>query len=435
MAKALPAFPTSIQLKYQKLLRAAARAMPAPVMASPPTHTLGAANANSTLDTARTTSYQGGQIEIGTDPRIEHIGRWAFNGASAYTGQIQNAANNAATKRGMHGQGIRFGFNGQVFDISLNTGSSSFIMYVTDMADGVRRRAQANDYTTADSSYHYAKFDFGSAGNRIIELYFSPSTLLRCLNIAPTGIAPADAACQVYRAPATDAPRILTMGDSYEDGTGSGNTNNCKLTVTDFMGERLGAPNLLSLGRGGTGFLNPNTASPAFGTYRQRITDAGGTGTGDLDLVHVGELDFVFLPGSVNDNLAINAAYTDAAVQAEIATLLPLVMAKQPRAVIYCWGPQVTNTAAGAAVQTRYDAMKAAVLAVAGGPNNPRLRWLDNSPSGENWMYGSASVGVNSRIIGADNVHLNDAGMALIGHRRASSILADARAVLAAAGL
>jgi lysophospholipase L1-like esterase len=433
MGKALPPFPGPIHLKYQKLLRAAARAMPAPAMSSPPTVTIGAANANSTLDTARTTSYQGGQIEIGADPRIEHIGKWIFDGTSAYRGGIQNAANNAATKRGNKGQGIRFGFNGQVFDISLNCGNTGFILYVTDMADGVRRRAQASDYNTGDSSYHYAKFDFGAAGNRIVELYFSTSTFLRCLNIAATGVAPADATCQIYKAPAVDLPRILTMGDSYEDGSGSGNSNGCKLTVTDVMGERLGVPNLLSLGRSNTGWLNPGGSN--FGTYRQRITDAGGTGSGDLDQANVGELDFIFLPGSVNDNLAINAAYTDAALQAEIATLLPIVMAKQPRAVICCWGPQVTNTAAGAAVQGRYDAMKAAVQAVAGGANNPRLRWLDNSPSGENWMHGSPSLGVNSRIIGPDNVHLNDTGMALIGHRRANSILADARAVLAAAGL
>ena len=433
MAKALPPFPNIFHLKHQKLLRAAARAMPAPVMSSPPTVTIGGANANSTLDTARTTSYQGGQIEIGLYPNIEHIGKWAFNGSNGYTSQIQNAANNAVTKRGSKGQGIRFGFNGQVFDISMNPGTSGFILYVPDMADGVRRRAQANDYTTGDSSYHYVKVDFGSFGNRIVELYFPNGTTLRCLNIAATGVTLANATCQIYKVPAGDQPRIVAFGDSYEDGSGSGNTNPCKLTVTDFMGERLGVPNLLCLGRGNTGFLNPAVSN--FGTYRQRITDAGGTGTGDLDYANVGELDFIFLPGSVNDNLAGNPAYTDAAIQAEIATLLPIVMARQPRAVIYCWGPQVTNTAAGAAVQSRYDAMKAAVLAVAGGPDNPRLRWLDNSPSGENWMFGSASVGLNSRIIGPDNIHLNDAGMALIGHRRASSILADARAVLATAGL
>jgi hypothetical protein len=91
--------------------------------------------------------------------------------------------------------------------------------------------------------------------------------------------------------------------------------------------------------------------------------------------------------------------------------------AAQPNAIIVSAGPQTSNTSTP--TQARFDAYRAAFLSVA----DANMIWLDNSPSGENWMFGNASGGINQAIIGTDNTHLNKAGAAYLGERIGASII------------
>jgi hypothetical protein len=391
-----------------RLLRAAARGITSitSVMSAPPTYAQGAANANSTIITASTTSLGGGRYD-GLDPRIEHVGgvfgpsTVGNTGYQGITSTSAAATSNLTAKLGRLGAGIRFATDAPAFDIAMNTFGTPVCLYVTDVATGVRQRAAANDQATTNAgSSCYHKWDFGSAASRIVELYFDPSALFRSLNVAAT--------YSIWRAPKADEPRVLMLWDSWGDHVVTSGTNLTKLALLDFIGERLGLANILNSSRGGTGFCNPNAGN--YGTYLQRIA------AGDIDQSRVGALDVLIMPGSLNDK-----NYSDAQVFAAVTATIAAARAAQPSAVFILWGPEITVSSPG--VQSRYDTIKAAVLA----SGDQNAIFIDNSPSGENWLFGNASTGnVSIYVDGVD--HLVDTGKQPLGYRIADSIIAAVKA-------
>jgi hypothetical protein len=407
----------------QKVIASARAARPAAVMGSPPTFTEGVNLANSTIITSATAAFggvtpNGSRYEF-TDTRyIEQVaGKFGTNsGVTGYTGQGQSANNTVgdASKTTTWGNGFRFCTRSQKLDFSIQSPVSgaikSFILYMTDMRTGVRQRCAANDYSQTTANATYMLFDFGSAFDKIIEIYVPNTAIIRSLNVPLTET--------VWRLPQSTDLKVAFVWDSYGFGALSDGTNNLKLNVLGEVGEVLGTPNLLSFSRSGTGYLNP---AGAFGTYRQRLQK------GDLDFANVGIMDVVAIFGSINDSATVNAAYTDAALVAEILLTIPLIMVAQPTAIIYGTGPQVTLSASGAANQARCDAMRDAFLQAGGG--DPRVRWIDSSPNGQNWEYATPDSLV-AITTGSDNTHRNDVGKYYDGDRIAGAIIADCKSLV-----
>lgn len=380
-----------------KIRRSAARGLGniEAVMASPPTYSQGATAATSTIVPGASTGFGGGRFETGNGSVTESVGGIILDPTSLNQyrpwAMISGTAS-STTRRGCKGTKLIFDTDGPAFDIAMNTAGGNVCLYVTDLATGIRARASANDQpTAAGTSYH--KWDFGSSAARRLELYVPVGTILRSMNVA----VPYTITKPVY----DDPVRAAVIWDSYGEGIESGGTNALTLTVTDYLAARLGITFLSSLSRGGTGHINQATN---LGNYGYRIDN------GDIDPARIGVLDFVLIPGSVND-----AAQSEAAVQAAVTANVQKAMAQQPTALIFGCGPEACpNTPA---VQSRFDAMRAGFLAAAN--SDSRCIWLDSSPSGENWINPSNFAA----YIGPDGTHVNDAGSVYLGGRMGQSIL------------
>ena len=379
-----------------RILRSAARGITSikAVASTAVTMTQGAVDAVSTITstyTPRDPRY------YATDARyITPLG-----GPAAIVGatNVQIAALYAGSyRKGGHGNGIAFSTRAQVVEVGLSTTGTGIIVYVTDLSTGVRLRGAANDYTTNSGRCLY-KFDTGFVGNKLIEVYGDRNTTF-------TGVV-VDTANTIWApAPAVDRPKVGIIWDSYGQGVTSGGSNTIKLTVTDYFCERLGVANYFNPSDGGTGFISTNSGLGY--TFGQRI------GYGDINATRIGDLDLLVIPASVNDS-----SQTDAAVQAAAQSAIVAAMIAQPKAIIAVFGPQSPTSAIAA--QSRFDAIKTAVTKAAAG--DPRVIYVDNSPSAGNFMYGSASSGINQTIIGTDNVHMTDAGGPYLGYRMADALL------------
>lgn len=396
-----PTFDFDLVSKARRILAAAARGITPieTVMASPPTYSQGATNANSSIVAASTTNLNGGRFEAGNTAVVDNVGTIILDPISPFQYRPQATIEGLASstvRRGSKGNKIAFEMDAPAFDIALNTLGNAVAVYVTDLVTGVRARAApADQATTTGWSYH--KWDFGSDGLRRIELLIQNGISLRSINVAP--------AYSIWRPCTAAKPKGAIIWDSYGAGSESGGTNSLSLSVTDYLAETMGLTDLLSLSRGGTGFIN---AASTIGSFEYRIDN------GDIDISRVGHLDFLIIPASLNDSSS-----SDVDVQAAATITWQKAAAKQPGAILFGCGPQVTK--ANPASQSRFDAVKAGFQAAAGA--DPRFIWLDNSPTGDNWMFGPSGTGNVSRYIGADNIHVTDSGSAYLGRRMGESLL------------
>lgn len=423
-----------------KILRSAKRGITpiTTVMATPPTRTEGAAGAASTINSAAISAPAYGPPG-GTGARyLEAIGIYEAASAARDTSWTDVGG---ALRRSAHGAGIRFISDAAVLEIALGGGAAAnqpYALFVTDLGSGIRARPFASDPLVTVTSAHYDKWDFGGQALRLFEFKagFSYSG-----NISINGINMANTA-MIAKAPAPEEPRIIYFGDSWGMTGGSQNTNPTSLLVPDFIGEQLGVANVLSLSVAGTGFLNRGgTGSSAKGTFGERGA------AGDADPSRIGPADLILKPASINDDasnstsLSITGSFSDADLTAAIISDVTATQAKQPSpTIIMGWGPQVTR--AYATTQARFDAVRAAWVAlgasvvingavvVAG--SNPQLVYIDNSPSGENWLFGTATQGnVSTYFNASDQNHLLDLGQAAYGRRVGRSVAAALRAVYA----
>lgn len=422
-----------------KILRSAKRRITpiTTVMASPPTRTEGAANIASTINGNAVGAPAYGQPGGAGARYLEAIGVYEAASPARDTSWTDVGG---GLRRSAHGAGVRGLTEASVLEIALGGGAAAnqpYAMYVTELSTGIRARVAVNDPLVTVTSAHYDKWDFGSAALRLIEIKagfsFSGNISINGINMANTAM--------LAKAPAPEEPRIIYFGDSWGMTGGSQNTNPTSLLVPDFIGEQLGVANVLSLSVAGTGFLNRGgTGSSAKGTFGERIAAA------DADVSRIGTADLVILPGSINDDasnstsLSITGSFSDADLTTAITSTVTAMLAKQPNAIIMGWGPQVTR--AYPTTQARFDVVRAAWVAlgatvvingavvVAG--TNPRLVYIDNSPSGESWLFGTSTTGnVSVYFNASDQNHLGDLGQAAYGRRVGRSIAAALRAVYA----
>lgn len=385
----------------RRILNAARRGIApvAGVMATPPTVTQGTDFANSLISTAMTTNFGSGTYQANDARYVESVSGKIILSPSQldrYVGQGMTGNNVTLAKRATYGQGLRFATDAMDMDICCNFAATTFCIYVTDPATGVRARTQAGDISFASSNWKYLRVTFATRAVRIIEIYCTNQGQFRGINV--------ESGYTIWPAPLPDEPKVVILGDSWGNGQLSGGTNSVKLAWPTYLAERLGIANIYSSSNGGTGLLNPGGTN---GTFRERVV------AGDLNISLIGAQDLVVIETSVNDT----STYTDAACQTEMQLLTTAIMTVQPGALIAAFGPQ--TTLGTTTPQTRYDAIKAGFMAAAG--TDQRLLWIDNSPAGEAW-YASATR--NAACIGADNTHPNDVGKILLGHRAGQSILA-----------
>ncbi|KQZ31735.1 hypothetical protein [Caulobacter sp. Root1472] len=412
------ALQTGAQAKARKIVRAARTSNLGPitaVMASPATFSAGTAGANSTIVTGNGPAFGSGQYNAGDRTVIGAIGQIILDPITPSQYKGQNVLENLGTgaRRGSPGQALYFRTNAPSFDIvmipgTIVSGGNRVVVYATDYATGIRARATAIDSDITSTSSAYYKWDFGSAGDRLVELYSESDFRFRGINVGSS--------YSVWRPEFPNEPRSFVLWDSYGGPTGATGTNRVKLSIPDFIGEAMGTRFVVSSSRGGTGFI---AFTGTDGTFGQRIA------AGEADASRIGTMDICGMPASVNDN----AAYTDAAVAAAAQAAYSALASSTACASAIIWGMGPSASTNYTAPQSRHDALKAAFLAVANG--DPRFIWLDNSPAGENW-WRSPPAGTNLSIyMNADNTHYNDAGKAWLG-RRIGGSLVEKLTVLAA---
>lgn len=415
-----PARALALRDRARKLLRAAARAVPTGVMATPPTVTLGAAGAASTLTTGygnSGTASSGGQSHPGNSGLLSDLsgvwgpstlgsGGYAPNHVTSGQGQASNGY-----RVGAKGAGKGFFFDGQVFEVCVDGAMTAVRFAATDLATGLRQWVQAADHVPATGGNSHVKVDLGSRANRIVECFFASSAnwpRLFGFNFMRTDT--------VLPLPSfADDPRMAVLGDSYVAGA---SPDHIRAIAAYVCAETLGVRNPILNGVGGTGYLNNNATAKTFG---ERIA------AGDFDVARIGAMDLVAMIGSVNDALSVNAAYTDAAYQAAVTNAVGAAMTAQPGAIILVSGPQFTrNFQTGA---SRYAACAAGVAAAvsAAGETSGRVRYLDTSPTAglDAWQTGTGTTaatvgdGSNDFFGAADGVHPNALGNANYGRRMA----------------
>lgn len=395
-----------------RLLAAGVHPVKTGVMASPITITKGADSAVSTLTGssvgfASSTGVASATIQA-TDPRMTAIrGTWTVSGNSGRIGD--GVSRGTGVRSGINGQGFAFCMSGTAFDVSLvggtNSGNDSKMnVRVTHLTTGVRELINASDFlvsNTAAAAYYLVSGL--AAGPKIIEVFFGRRVFVRGFNVAPTDT--------IWKVPVRSGLNCAALGDSYIDGPTSDTL--CGGYVW-HLAEALGIENIRPLGISQSGWV----AAPSGASWLYRIQN------GDLDVSRVGNLDVLFIYGSINDN-----AQTDATVQAAMASGLALIKEKQPNALVIHAGPQFTSS--GQTSQSRYDAMKATFETVY--PVGSRGVWIDNSPSGAPWMTGLGDMGAttgsgnNDLYLDTDKTHWNAAGHKYGGHRFGSAVIEAVR--------
>lgn len=391
-----------------RLLASAARAI-SPidgVMGTLPTISQGADFAASLVNPAMTISYGSGMYQANDLAVFESVSGKIVLGPSGnqYQGQGMTGNRSTLAKRGQSGQGLRFMTSAIDMDFCMNLSAANFVIYVTDVATGVRARASDGDITFGSSNWRYVRLTFATRASRIIEVYTTNLGAFRGINC--------EAGYTITKAPASPEAKITILGDSWANGQLSGGTKSVKLNWATYFAERFGVVNPNQSANGGTGLLNPGGTN---GTYRERVL------AGDIDVSFIGEQDLVAIQTSVNDT---NFTAVDADCQTEMQLLTAEVMARQPNAVIVAWGPQ--TTLGTTTPQSRHDAIRAGFLAAAGG--NKRCIWLDSSPAGLGWF---ADATERAAWIGSDNTHPNDPGKIGYGRRAGNASVAAVQALAA----
>lgn len=243
---------------------------------------------SSTLDgvTLSLGAKGGSPVNTGTvygriDPDITFIGgtvgSWGstfpkYNYTKTYNLTLSNG-----TREGIEGI-VAFETDATSFDLKLyNVGyTSSFVMLV----DGKIVRASSQIVPSSDGSQRWLTVDLSGAnlepGFHKIEFNFAGGANFGGLVVNP--------GAEVRALPA-DGPRVVYLGDSFTEGTGSSTPVE---DYTSIAGRLLGTSDLVQSGAGGTGWIKPNGPRPAL---VDRIQQDGVDANGDIYVIAMGVND------------------------------------------------------------------------------------------------------------------------------------------------
>lgn len=359
------------------------------LMGSPPTVTVGAAGANSTVATSRTTSSP---ATLPSSANLTLVsGNNAVDSFGNYTLRYVNT-DTGSTLGPSRGYGFR---------MTVPPGADQFDVCMRDLSSDPNFRVRINglwvqtaDFTpgptSTGSNRYYTKFAPVSPGD-LIEVYLAAGAQINGFNFGNGG----SAAIQPIAAPEADPINVTAFGDSYVYGSGPAGVRG---SWPHKFAEAFGIPNLVASGLPSTGLIA--NAGGASKTFINRVAD----------LTRVNTPQLILIPGSLNDN-----GQGASNVQAAATAFLVAVGAAAPNALIAWFGIEhsPSNNPSSA-----YDAAVAAGFAAAG--LGSRAKFFPT-------LDGSYQDTATSSLYAGDNVHPSDAGVT----RYTNAAVADVAAWLA----
>ena len=340
-----------------------ARLLPLPtVMTSPPTVTVGAANAGTTIT--------GAIRHDGTDPAITYLSAGYTDPGSQGGYMNCKASSNLTSSQPAAGR-MRFEFetDADQFEVAVITTASGTNPMYRFWVDGQLATATPQTGLTSGAAVYFVKVAFGARGNRRI-LFEGAYVNLIGIWAAPT--------VTFWPSTRPAGPTVLWVGDSFSEGTGA---NWWWDSWAMKAGQMLGW-NVYPSGVGSTGYLAIGGGGGKV-KYRDRIAT-------DVTALNP---DIVVVTGGYNDT----GSFTAAQEGTEADALYAAIKTGNPNATLLVCSIQspIGVTATGTITQFR-DAQKTSTL-------NAAATFIDaiNYPTGTSWVTGSGKTGSRTVTDGA----------------------------------
>lgn len=352
------------------------------VMSSPPTVTIGTANASSVISNSVLVPW--------TSSAFRYLGGTPVQAGVAFPDTLMGRYRTITSSVIPAYMNVEFEFDGSEFEIYQKAlASNNYRIWV----DGQKVTDAVQSGPGSPGSLFLTHVNFGSRANRRIRIEGS------VFYFGGIQVGPNDT---IWKPSTPAGPRVALVSDSFGEGAGTGGAgaHECFLNV---MGRLLGWRDLWNQSVGGTGYLN-NGGGGGKVKYRDRIQN---------DVIQYNP-DIVIVHGSVND-----AGQTPSALTAEATALYQAIRAGLPDAtliVVLPFAMLVTAT-----YDAERDAVKAAADAEADFVINPRA---------DGWITGTGRVGATTGSGNADlyrssdAIHPTAAGSAYLGFRLAQTIAA-----------
>lgn len=392
----------TLRYKADAMLRAATKAALPAAMAVPPTMSISAHNANTTISGGvyvSVTSDSGSHFSFtGSQPRLTQTGVGG-NAWNAYSGVVDMMYPGGVTRTGGTFLGnamrARFYYGGRYLELLVSrivTGiSGAYRVWVDGSPTAMTPRLDLDPTSKSQRII----IDFGSADVRLVE--FEMEQGIRFGGVCR------EANYDVWAAP-TLGPRLLGIGDSFFEGIGA---DYFMSSLFRRAADRLGIVDAWNQGEGGLGYLGDGTQSLM--TARQKLA---------FDVVPY-QPDWIVVGLGANDG-----PLPAGAVEAEVGLFFGELLAAVPYAGITVIGPwRSPGLPTPSAI---FAAVRNAVLSQADAVGSGRLRYFDTQV--ENWQQVAGRIGATSGIgnsnvyIGSDNAHLAQAGHDYMGARVADAV-------------
>lgn len=352
---------------------------PRPVMASPPTVTLGTVNDPGTIsgknfqETDTTTFRYFGATPVADslwytkDPTTQY---WA----------------------------VDFEIDCDAFEFYAKSGATAGKYRL--IVDGEYATADAQSGQTGGGGGYFVHVDFGSQANRHVVIEMDA--------VMTFGGVYVENSDHVWKSSTPVGPRVIVLGDSFTEGSQANGIQSWAVEMANWMGWRDIQPS----GSGGTGYLNPGSGGRV--KFRDRVQ------TDVLDR----NPDIVIVAGGINDA----GSYSASAIEDEAELLFDAIRSGAPTATLIALSNWRQNGSPDSTVLAVRDAIETAatgrahlfidsILATSAGANT--LGWI----TGTGRSGSAANNGNADRYISSDGTHPTQAGYAYLGRRVASAIV------------
>jgi lysophospholipase L1-like esterase len=265
---------------------------PFPVMAVPPTITVGAAGAASTITNAVTIKEVTGTLPDLTPVASENSEYFHYYGSVPGVGtnfpnynyvSPQHLINVQKINGHFGNWSVAFMFDGSVFEFEqkgVGTPSSNYRIYV----DGQYSTATFHTGVPTNGAAYHTKVDFGSRAVRYIRLELLQGGGFGGLKVGPNDT--------VWKPSVPVGPKVVVIGDSFTEGTGS---TTAFLGYVQYLAAYLGWVNVTNSGLGSTGYLAATGTIPGPGTPKMPFS-----GRIQGDVINQSP-DIVIFAGGIND--------------------------------------------------------------------------------------------------------------------------------------
>jgi lysophospholipase L1-like esterase len=397
--------PEAVQLAdiatRSKLVPTALRSLPS-TMSTPPTVTMGAANAVSSITGVNSDTMKVPALVSGLP-----------NPLFRYIGDIQQASSNFPNDRMVSNKAVTINIGYGNFSVEFDIYDNQFEIMWKGQGQAYRVLVdEGNGYQIAysgittkapnDGSFHFELYQFSSFKFRKILIEIDGGWF-GGINISNTGT--------LFPPTRKPTPKAVIFGDSFTGGSGADGAS-----ITGYA-EQLSLMmgwDYWNSGVGGTGYMNPGTQT-TFGTRVQH------------DVIGYNP-DVVLIQGGQNDT-----TYTATQVQSAATTLYNIIKSALPNALVVVLGNfSLSGTPTTNITNTR-DALKAAALS-AGLPYIDPISGITYDSKGvaikttSNWWTGTGRQGATTGNGNADlftwtdNGHPSQAGHDYITRRTATEI-------------